>query len=70
MLMFVVAFVVGVLVWAWTRSSYRGHVNDLRESVAYERCMRRREEERAEVLSDALFGRTKTRQRSDTGMRN
>lgn len=60
------AIVTGLLL----RSNYRGHIEDLRSAVAYERKMRRYEEDRAEALSDALFGRTFTRTRSDTGMRN
>jgi hypothetical protein len=46
------------------RANYRGHIQDLRGAVAYERKMRKYEEDRAETLSDALFGRTKTRQRN------
>ncbi len=52
------------------RANYRGHIEDLRSAVAYERKRRLQEEDRAETLSDALFGRTKTRQRRDTGMQN
>jgi len=64
------AFVGALITGLALRSNYRGHIQDLRAAVAYERKMRLSEEARAETLSDALFGRTKTRQRSDSGMRN
>lgn len=58
------AFVASLVTWLAVRSNYRGHVEDLRSAVAYERKRRLQEEDRAETLSDALFGRTKTRQRN------
>ena len=64
------AFIASLVTWLFVRSNYRGHIQDLREAVAYERKRRMQEEDRAETLSDALFGRTLTRTRSDSDMRN
>lgn len=64
------AFVAALVTGLMMRSNYRGQIRDLRSAVAYERRQRMSEEMRAETLSDALFGRARTRQRSDTGMRN
>lgn len=64
------AFVGALVAGLAMRANYRGHVQDLREALAHERKRRQQEEDRAETLSDALFGRTLTRTRSDTGMRN
>lgn len=46
------------------RANYRGHIRDLRDAVAYERKRRLQEEDRAETLSDALFGRTRMKRPS------
>lgn len=67
----VLAALVGALVTGlMVRANYRGHLQDLRDALAHERKRRQQEEDRAETLSDALFGRASTRMRSDTGMRN
>jgi hypothetical protein len=58
------------ITWYVTHRNYRGHIQDLRDWLAFERKMRKYEEDRAETLSDALFGRTRTRQRNDTGAQN
>lgn len=70
MSLFIVAIIFGALGWLFARSNYRGIVQDLRETIAHERKMRRYEEERAESLSDALFGRVETRTRRISGMQN
>lgn len=49
---------------------YRGHINDLRRMLDHERKLRRYEEDRAETLSDALFGHVRTRRPSDEKLRN
>jgi hypothetical protein len=43
------------------RANYRGHIDDLQRALARERKMRESEEQRAETLSDALFGKTRPR---------
>jgi hypothetical protein len=65
-----VAVAVGVVFSLMVRATYRGHIDDLRGMLDHERKMRRLEEVRAETLSDALFGRTRTRQHSDEKLRN
>ncbi len=64
------AFVGALVAGLAMRANYRGHIQDLRAAVVHERKWREYEENRAETLSDALFGRTKTRQRRDSGMAN
>ena len=70
---FAVIVLVGVLLFLQgliCRWSHREQINHLRSALEHQREMRRLEEIRAETLSDALFGRTRTRQRSDTKLRN
>lgn len=62
------AFIASLVTWLMVRSNYHGQLQDMRDVVAYERKRRLQEEDRAEVLSDALFGRTKTRH--STGIQN
>jgi len=62
---FAVAVVSGLLVGLFMRANYRGHIEDLQRELARERRMRESEEQRAETLSDALFGRTRPRSLSD-----
>jgi hypothetical protein len=64
------ALVTGLIVGLTMRANYRGHINDLREALDHERKMRRLEEARAETLSDALFGRTRSRQHGNKKLRN
>jgi hypothetical protein len=63
--MFAVAVVSGLLVGLVVRANYRGHLDDLQRALARERRMRESEEQRAETLSDALFGKTRIRVNSD-----
>lgn len=64
------AIVGSVVTGLVVSASLRGHIDDLRTALTRERRMRRDEEARAESLSDALFGRTRTRHRSNTDMQN
>lgn len=70
MLLFIVAIAFGALGWLFARSNYRGIIQDLREVIEHERKLRKYEEDRAEQLSDALFGRVQTRARSIAGTQN
>jgi hypothetical protein len=70
MAILIAVLVSGVLVGLSMRANYRGHIEDLRSALAHERRMRKYEEERAENLSDALFGRYRTRARRDSTLKN
>jgi hypothetical protein len=60
-----------VLLQGWVLHwHYRGYIDDLREMLDHERKRRHLEELRAETLSDALFGRARTRQPGDEKLRN
>lgn len=64
------ALAASFITWLLVRSNYRGHIDDLRSALDYERRMRKSEEARAETLSDALFGRTETRTNVDENLKN